>query len=207
MPAHLRRRQLLDTATRVFAETGFHQTTMHHIAEAAGVTKPVLYQHFASKRDLYLAVLEDVGDRLRASVLGAAGTADSPRGQVEAGLGAFVAFVVEDRWGFRLLFSGGNRLDAEFAEVFARVERSMADGIAELIQVEGMADEHRQVLAHGVVGLAEGMARHWLTGASTLRPEELVQDLAALVWAGLRGLTAIPPPPGAAGAGGARMGP
>jgi AcrR family transcriptional regulator len=190
LPAAERRRQLLDTAIRVFAETGFHETTMAQIAEGAGVTKPVLYQHFASKRDLYLAVLDDVGDRLRSSVLVAAATQQTPRAQVEAGFGAFVRFVVDDRWGFRLLFSGTNRQDPEFAEVSRRVEQTLADGVAELIVVEGMAEEHRQVLAHGIVGLAEGMARHWLTGASSLQAEELAEDLAALAWAGLRGLAA-----------------
>lgn len=190
MPAPERRRQLLDTATRVFAETGFHETTMALIAETAGVTKPVLYQHFASKRDLYLAVLDDVGERLRSAVLVAAGTADSPRAQVDAGFRAYVRFVVEDRWGFRLLLSGVNRQDAEFDQVSSGVERLMARGIAELIAVEGMPEQHRLVLAHGMVGLAEGTVRHWLTGGSSLGPDELARDLAALAWGGLRGLTA-----------------
>lgn len=190
LPAAERRRQLLDTAIRVFAETGYHETTMALIAEAAGVTKPVLYQHFASKRDLYLAVLEDTGERLYQAVLGAAGTVDNPRGQVEAGFRAFVQSVVDDRWGFRLLFSGVNRQDAEFHAVASRVERSMAAGIAQLIVVEGMTTEHRLVLAYGLVGLAEGMTRHWLQGASTLTQEELARDLASLAWVGLRGLTA-----------------
>jgi AcrR family transcriptional regulator len=190
LPAPERRRQLLDTATRVFAETGFHDTTMHQIAETAGVTKPVLYQHFASKRDLYLAVLEDVSGRLRTAVLDAAGTAATPRGQVEAGFRAYVQAVVEDRWGFRLLLSGVNRQDPEFNAVSSRAERLMAGGIAELITVEGMSTEHCLVLAYGVVGMAEGMTRHWLTGASSLSSEELARDLTSLAWAGLRGLTA-----------------
>ena len=189
LPAPERRRQLLDTATRVFAETGFHDTTMHQIAETAGVTKPVLYQHFASKRDLYLAVLEDVSGRLRTAVLDAAGTAETPRAQVEAGFRAYVQAVVEDRWGFRLLLSGVNRQDREFNAVSSRAERLMASGIAALITVEGMTEEHCLVLAYGVVGLAEGMTRHWLTGASTLSPEDLARDLTSLAWAGLRGLT------------------
>ena len=190
LPAAERRRQLLDTAIRVFGETGYHETTMALIAEAAGVTKPVLYQHFASKRDLYLAVLEDTGERLYNAVLGAAGTADNPRAQVEAGFRAFVQSAVDDRWGFRLLFSGVNRQDPEFHKMASRVERSMAAGIAQLIVVEGMSSQHRQVLAHGIVGLAEGMARHWLQGGSGLTQDELARDLSALAWVGLRGLTA-----------------
>ena len=64
LPAPRRRRQLLDVARQVFAESGFHPTSMNDIAEAAGVTKPVLYQHFGSKRELYLELLDDVGGQL-----------------------------------------------------------------------------------------------------------------------------------------------
>ena len=62
LPAAQRRRQLLDVARRVLAQRGFYETTMADIAEEAGVTKPVLYQHFASKRELYTAVLHDIGE-------------------------------------------------------------------------------------------------------------------------------------------------
>ena len=60
LPAARRRRQLLDVALELFAARGYHTTSMNDIAEAAGVTKPVLYQHFRSKRELYLELLEDV---------------------------------------------------------------------------------------------------------------------------------------------------
>ena len=64
LPAAARREQLVATALEMFAQQGFHATSMNDVAEAAGVTKPVLYQHFASKRQLYLELLEDVGTRL-----------------------------------------------------------------------------------------------------------------------------------------------
>src|SRR5438477_480036 len=64
LPAVQRRRQLLDVSLEVFAQRGFHGASMAEVAEAAGVTKPVLYQHFKSKRDLYLELLDDVGQRL-----------------------------------------------------------------------------------------------------------------------------------------------
>ena len=64
LPAAARRRQLLDSALDVFAARGYHGASMNDVADAAGVTKPVLYQHFDSKQDLYLALLEEVGRRL-----------------------------------------------------------------------------------------------------------------------------------------------
>ena len=89
LPAAERRGQLLDVALDVFGTAGFHHASMNDIAEAAGVTKPVLYQHFPSKRALYLELLRDVGGRLRDEVGKAVATADGPRQQVEAGFAAY----------------------------------------------------------------------------------------------------------------------
>ena len=61
LPAAERREQLLRTAVAVFAEHGYHATSMNDVAEAAGVTKPVLYQHFSSKRELFIELLADIG--------------------------------------------------------------------------------------------------------------------------------------------------
>ena len=82
LPAAERRRQLLDTALEVFAAQGFHATSMNDVAEAAGVTKPVLYQHFASKRRLYLELLEDVGAQLGDIIAKATSRAGGPHEQV-----------------------------------------------------------------------------------------------------------------------------
>ena len=68
LPAPRRRRQLLDVALRVFADQGFHDASMNDIAEAAGVTKPVLYQHFGSKRELFSELLTDVGNELQETI-------------------------------------------------------------------------------------------------------------------------------------------
>src|SRR5947199_1945681 len=104
LPAARRRRQLLDVALGVFAARGYHPTSMNDLAEAAGVTKPVLYQHFRSKRALYLELLEDVGGRLRDAINKATTEAESPREQVRAGFRAYFQFVEDERLAFQLLF-------------------------------------------------------------------------------------------------------
>ncbi|HLK43031.1 MAG TPA: helix-turn-helix domain-containing protein, partial [Thermoleophilia bacterium] len=81
LPAARRRRQLLEVALEVFARQGFHGTSMDEVAEAAGVTKPVLYQHFRSKRLLYLELLDDVGNQLLEEITKAVASAASPRQQ------------------------------------------------------------------------------------------------------------------------------
>jgi len=188
LPAPRRRRQLLAVALRVFAERGYHPTSMNDLAEAAGVTKPVLYQHFRSKRALYLELLEDVGEQLRGAIDKATTEAGTPREQVHAGFRAYFEFVAKQRLAFQLLFGGGARRDEEFADAVRRVEVSIADSIAALIVVDGLDDDRRRLLAHGIVGVAEGTSRHWLANGMTGSADVLAEQVAALAWAGLRGV-------------------
>lgn len=192
LPAARRREQLLEVALHVFAERGFHQTSMNDVADAAGVTKPVLYQHFSSKRALYLELLELVSSRLMAAIDEATSTAAGPREQVERGLRAYFRFVIDANDEYRLMFGGGTRRDVEFAQEAARLERAIAEVIAELIVVAGLADHERLLLAHGIVGLAEGATRLWLTDAVELDPDEVAARVADLAWRGLRGIRSEP---------------
>ncbi len=189
LPGPERRQQLLGAARRAFAKTGYHETSMNDVAKVAGVTKPVVYQRFESKRDLYRAVLEDIGERMQASVFHTAAAATTPREQVEAGFSAYIEFVQEDPDGFKLLFSGASREDTEWAEIADGVERSIVSNIAKLLTVDGMSSRHRQTLAYGVVGMAESMVRHWQNDVShVINPKDLLNDLTTLAWVGLRGL-------------------
>ena len=188
LPAPRRKEQLLDVAIEVFADRGFHLTSMNDVADAAGVTKPVLYQHFPSKRALYLELLRAVGNQLMDAIAGATQRAAGPRQQVEDGLRAYFTFVADHPPAYRLIFGGGTRRDAEFAEEASRVERSMAGVIAELITVEGLAEHDRLLFAHGIVGLAEGTSRHWINDSLDLDPGDVAVRVADLAWRGLRGI-------------------
>lgn len=177
-------------ATLVFADGTFHETSMNDIADRAGVTKPVLYQHFASKRDLYLAVLSSIGDRLTAAIEEAAASAAGPREQVLAGFRAYFTFVSEQEAAFSVLFGSGARSDPEASEIIDSVENTLAHVVASLIDIEVMDLERRHLLAHGIVGLAEGSGRASLQIGDQLDPEELATHMARLAWAGLRGMGA-----------------
>lgn len=187
LPAARRRRQLLDVAQLAFADRGFHGTSMDDIADAAGVTKPVLYQHFPSKRDLYLELLEDVGQQLLAAITTATTDAATPRRQVEAGFAAYFAFVAANVSAFRLLFGGGARRDEEFGAAVTRVTDAIGDAIAGLI-VADIDPGHQRLLAAGIVGLAESACRHWVRNELDLAPEVLARRIADLAYAGLRGV-------------------
>src|SRR6476659_1567753 len=162
LPADERRQQLLEVACSLFARSGFHDTSMDDIAEGAGVTKPVLYQHFPSKRALYGELLEDTGRRLLDHLTEATGRATSGRERVEAGFRAYFQFAVGDRSAFRLLFGASIRSDPDFARTVDGVVRAAADTSSALIEIPA-SDEQRRVLASALVGMAEAVGRRGLT--------------------------------------------
>src|SRR5262249_53252859 len=165
----------------------FYATSMDDLALAAGVTKPVFYQHFPSKRALFVAVLEDVGGRLLEVLPQATGGAGTGRARREPRITAYFRFVEGDRAAFRLLFGASARNDPEFAEVVDNVLSNAAAAVSTLIDIPG-SPEHRLILAHAIVGMAEGISRHALTDPDgPHNPEQLAHWVAELAWFGLRG--------------------
>lgn len=202
-----RRRQLFAVALALFAERGYRATTMDDVAEAAGVTKPLVYQHFSSKRALYLELVDSVARELLEALAGATAAADGPRQQVELGFAAYFHMVVTHEAAFRLLYGRADDGDEELGEALRRVEETIAEAIQPLIAA-GLDEEHRRFLAYAVVGMTEGASRHWIArraaagwakdagtpGAPGVVPEaeaqRLAQRLADLAWAGLRSVHA-----------------
>jgi AcrR family transcriptional regulator len=193
LPADERRQQLLAVACELFARSGFHDTSMDDIAEAAGVTKPVLYQHFPSKRALYVELLEDTGRRLLDRLADATGRATSGRERVEAGFRAYFQFAVGDRSSFRLLFGTSIRSDPEFARTVEAILQAVADTISTLIDLP-TSDQQRRVLAYALVGMGESVGRRALTEPGPeVDGDELAAWITELAWFGLRGVRAEEP--------------
>ncbi|MGH9088299.1 MAG: TetR/AcrR family transcriptional regulator, partial [Acidimicrobiales bacterium] len=154
-----RRQQLFAIALRLFAERGYRATTMEDVADAAGVTKPLLYQHFSSKRALYLELVDSVAEDLLSAIAEATATAAGPRQQVERGFAAYFKMVVAHEAAFRLLYGRGDAADPELGGALRRVEAAIVEAVDPLIAA-GLAPEHRRLLAYAVVGMAEGASRH-----------------------------------------------
>ena len=202
LPAVHRRRQLLSVALGCFAAAGYHATSMDGIADAAGVSKPVLYQHFASKAELFSELIVSVGADLLGAVTTAATAEEDPYRRVLAGFRSYFCFVGDQPAAFTLLFDSGARQAPEFAGAVRSVESSIAGTIGDLIEVD-IDRSHRELLAFGIVGLAETTSRMWLerrgAGSSADRAAErregdlMARRLANLVWAGLRALPAARP--------------
>jgi AcrR family transcriptional regulator len=185
LPASERREQLVSVAVEVFAREGFHGASMNEVAEAAGVTKPVLYQHFDSKRDLYLALLDEVGTRMLTEIHRATSGATDGRSQTELGFRAYFRWVANDRLGFQLLFGSGARRDDEFNDAVRRITAGVAEAIAPLIAADIDA-EHQRTVAHGLVGLAEGVSRRLLESDDDFDADLVARQVGDLAWAGLR---------------------
>ncbi len=172
-------------SVQVFAHRGFHSTSMNDVADAAGVTKPVLYQHFDSKQDLYMALLDEAGSRLRNAVRNAVADATSGKQQTELGFKAYFRWVADDHDAFLLLFGSRASRDEESTIAVRRITAEAAQAIAPFIAAD-IEGEHQEMLAHGLVGLAEGVSRHLVEKGVVFDPELLGQQMADLAWAGLR---------------------
>jgi AcrR family transcriptional regulator len=178
-----RREQLLLVAGEIFAEHGYHGASMEQLAEAAGVSKPVLYQHFMSKQELYLAVVRAAVEEMELVVRRAlAGTEDN-RARIHGAIGAYFDFVRTSR--FQLLFSSGELADADVRAEVEGAEHRIAVEIGTLIATDaGLSETAANFLASTVRGLAMQGARWWVEHQEVDR-DEAVRLLARLVWRGL----------------------
>nr|WP_297425450.1 TetR/AcrR family transcriptional regulator [uncultured Actinotalea sp.] len=192
MPAGARRAQILEVAQDLFAREGFHHVSMDDIADAAAVSKPVLYRHFPSKLDLYLAVVDHRGEALVARIdaaLAAIPERDTTgRDVVRAIVGAYVEFVEQAGESFSLLFESDVTRDAD---VRLRVEHASAEAAQAICRglqgVAGLDDAEARLAAAALVGMAQVAATNrYRTGdVAVERAVELVTDLS---WRGVAGL-------------------
>jgi AcrR family transcriptional regulator len=196
LTAGQRRRQLVAVALELFAQRGYRATTMDDIAEAAGVTKPLVYQHFSSKRALYLELVNSIAEELLIAVKTAVAQARGPRQQVEMGFAAYFRLVISREAEFRLLYGRDHADDKELGLALRTVEDAIAAAIEPLIDA-GLDDDHRRLLAYAVVGMAEGASRRFMEqrtvgggGAVEEEVARLAQRMADLAWAGLRSVHA-----------------
>ena len=160
---------------------------MEEIAEAAGVTKPVIYQHFSSKRALYLELLSAVDDELSARLLSATAEATTGRERVERGFAEYFRFAADSSAAFRLLFGASVRNDQEFSEVADRAIERISILISALIEID-VPEAQRRVLAHARGGMAEATSRTLANDGEVQDPDLLASWLAEMAWFGLRGV-------------------
>ena len=181
-----RRDQLLDTAQQVFTERGYAPTSMDELADAAGVTKPVLYDHFGSKDGLLAAVIERAGQQMLEATTGAVQGLD-PERALRQGLTVFFRYV-DDHAGAWALLTREVAPGTPAAAAVDRVRAVQVDVIAALISLQVPLEPTRAtVYAHVVSGAAERLSFVRLDGISTT-PEEAADLLMDALWTGFAAL-------------------
>ena len=188
LPRSARRAQLLGVALDVFAEAGYHAASMDEIDDRAGVSKPVLYQHFQVKLDLYLALVESSTEIVINGVKAALDSTHENRRRVQATMELWYDYVADSRAAFRLVFEADLSSDPRVRALVERVTEESARAIAEVIREDtNLSPAASHLLAAGLVGIGHVSARSWMSSDSELSRDDAVQLAAGLAWRGIGG--------------------
>jgi AcrR family transcriptional regulator len=188
LPRHERRRQLLDAALEVFVERGYHAAAMDEIAERAGVSKPVLYQHFPGKLELYLALLDESVDGLVEIVREALRSTTENKQRVGATFGAYFEFVGGQGQAYRLVFESDLSNEPAVRERLDRVQLECAEMVSQVVREDaGISDDEAHLLSIAMVGMAQVSARYWLGSHGHITRQAAEQMVARLAWRGISG--------------------
>ena len=188
LPRQARRRQLLGAAQEVFVSQGYHAAAMDEIAERAGISKPVLYQHFPGKQDLYLALLDESVDRLIEAVAAAIRSTSDNKQRVAATFGAYFNFVAGPGEAYRLVFESDLSNEPAVRERLDRSMQECAAMISEVITEDTrIPADAAHLLSVGLVGTAQVSARYWLSTDRRIPQDAAEQLMARLAWRGISG--------------------
>jgi len=186
-----RRRTIFAAAEKAFGDGAYHETSLDDVAEVAGISKALIYEHFSSKRELYQALLAESSDQLMLGVSTAVATAKEREGRLAAGIEAFFDFVAEHPGASSLLFHNAtdpdvvSELDRLREEAATVIETLMADEVPpdradDAIPVEVAVS----MLSHQLIGSLQSLAVWWQRHPGT--PKENVLRMAMEYgWLGL----------------------
>jgi len=188
LPRDERRAQLLVAALEVFTAAGYHSAAMDEIADRANVSKPVLYQHFPSKLDLYLAVLDLHIDSLVFAIQKAIASNRENSSRVAATVEAYFGFIDSEGEAFRLLFESDMNLEPQVRERLNRMTYDCAAAVSAVISIDtGLGKEESMMLAVGIIGTVQTTARHWLDRDGNIDRQRATELVMNLIWRGISG--------------------
>jgi AcrR family transcriptional regulator len=194
IPAGERRVRILDAAVEVFAEHGYTAAKMQDIATRAGVVPSVLYDHFGSKRELHITLLELHAAQLRERSLRRLEGATVEE-MVRASISNYFAFVEEDPFIWRVLHQDAPA-DPDIAAVYreiadrgtARIADLIRFGAGDVTELNGITiDEAAWILARATQSATDGVARWWYENRDAPR-ERVVELVVMLLWQGFDGM-------------------
>ncbi|KUM31446.1 TetR/AcrR family transcriptional regulator [Glutamicibacter mishrai] len=186
MPREARRRQLLQAAHQVFVAHGYHGASMDEIAEVALVSKPVLYQHFPGKRELYLALLDShLADFSRQLDEAIDSTTDN-RQRVFATINTYYSYIKGESQAYRLIFESDVLADALIAGRIERFNNALAQSIARVVVEDTELSEAEGLLAgRALAGLSQVSARYWASTDEAVDQATAVDLISRLAWRGI----------------------
>jgi AcrR family transcriptional regulator len=188
LPRPARRRQLLGAARDVFVAQGYHAAAMDDIADRAGVSKPVLYQHFPGKLELYLALLDESVSALVRTVSEALESTTDNKQRVPATFKAFFDYVGGDDRAFRLVFESDLANEPAVRERIDATIGACAEMVSQFIREDaGVSDNEAHLLGMALVGMAQVSARYWLGTDQAIPKNAAEQLIARLAWRGISG--------------------
>ena len=190
LPRTARRKQLLAAAQDVFVANGYHAAAMDDIAERAGVSKPVLYQHFPGKLELYLALLDVQAESLLAAVADALAATDDNQKRVHGVLSAYFDFMDGGARGqdgsFRLIFETDLGNEPAVRERVANVVNSTMLAIADTVASDtGLDRASAELLSVALSGAGQVAARWWLDSARPVPKDQAIRLIESLLWRGI----------------------
>lgn len=188
LPRGVRRAQLITAAQEVFALNGFHATAMDEIAVAAGVSKPVLYQHFPGKLELYLAILDlHIADLISTVSDAIADGGEGNKERIKATIAAYFEFVDREDQPFRLVFESDLTNEAAVRDRVDDLDHRLAAMTADVIaQDTGLTKPQAHLLGAALSGMAQTTARQWLANGRSPSRDDAVDLLHSLAWRGIR---------------------
>jgi AcrR family transcriptional regulator len=188
LPRDERRAQLLVAALEVFTVAGYHSAAMDEIADRANVSKPVLYQHFPSKLELYLAVLDMHIDSLVFAIQKAIASNRENSSRVAATVETYCGFIDSEGEAFRLLFESDMSLEPQVRERLNRMTYDCAAAVSAVISIDtGLGKEESMMLAVGIIGTVQTSARHWLDRDGKIDRQRATELVMNLIWRGISG--------------------
>jgi AcrR family transcriptional regulator len=187
-----RREQLIGVARAVFAEKGFDGTSIEEIAQRAGVSKPVVYEHFGGKEGLYAVVVDREMRNLLDRVIQAL-TADHPREKLQQAALALLAYIEEEQDGFRILIRDSPAMSAtgSFASLIGDIASQVEYVLVEEFGSRGYDPKLAPLYSRALVGMVALVGEWWLD-AGKPRREAVAAHLVNLAWNGLSDLERKP---------------
>jgi AcrR family transcriptional regulator len=189
LPRFDRERQILGVALDLFISKGYQGTTMEHIAGAADVTRPVVYNLFGTKDAIYLACLRTARAQLDTCLMDAGSERLHPTGRERllAGIDGYFRFVERDRAAWRLLFGGGAAVAGPVVGEAMRLRFETVERIAGLLAplMPDAASSLVTMQAHALSGAAEQLAKWWIENGHVERAV-IVDRLMDLMWSGFQ---------------------